>query len=84
MEEGNNGTLELRPAASVDYCRRECLPDGILANRRTDVEQNARIETVTLLEELVKENDNICGDTSCESAGGQHRGQAMKLNHRDP
>ena len=81
MEESDHGALELGTAASVDGGGAECLPDDGLACmvsvkgkliciNRTDVgsdeEGDARAETVALLEELVKHEDNEAGNNELE------------------
>lgn len=62
VEESNEGTFELGTTAGVDRGGGEGLPDDVLANVRGDEEGNTRSKTVTLLEELIKKNDNDSGE----------------------
>lgn len=58
MDKGNDGTLELGASAGVDGGRRESLPHDRLADVGSNEKRDTTAETVALLEELVKENDN--------------------------
>ena len=58
VEERNDGTLELWSSAGVDGGWGECLPHNRLANVGSDEEGDTTSETISLLEELIKENDN--------------------------
>lgn len=58
VDESNNGTLELRTSASVDSGGREGLPDNRLADVGGNEERDTTAKTVTLLEKLVKKNDD--------------------------
>ena len=62
VDEGENGTLELRATASVDSHWAESLPKDLLADIGGNEERDTRAETVALLEELVKEDDNQASD----------------------
>jgi len=62
MEESNESTLEFWSTAGVDGGGRECLPDDGLANVGGNEERDTGTEAVTLLEELVEENDDESGD----------------------
>lgn len=61
VDKGDDSTLELRTSASVNGGRRESLPDDRLADVGSDEEGDTTAETVALLEELIKENDNQSG-----------------------
>lgn len=58
VEERNNGTFELWSTASVDGGWGESLPHNRLANVGSDEEGDTTSETISLLEEFIKENDN--------------------------
>jgi len=58
VEEGNDSTLELGAAAGVDSRGRECLPDDGLANVGCNEKRDTGAKTVTLLEELIEEDDD--------------------------
>ena len=58
VEQSDDRTLELRTTASVDGRGRECLPNDRLANVGRDEERDTTSKAVTLLEQLVKEDDN--------------------------
>lgn len=62
MEQGNNGAFEFSASASVDCRRAERFPYDRFANVGGDKEWDTRAETVTFLEELVKQQDNQAGD----------------------
>jgi hypothetical protein len=61
VDKADNGTLELGTTAGVDGGRGESAPDDRLANVGRDEERDTAAETVALLEELVKEDDNDGG-----------------------
>lgn len=79
MNKGDDSALELGASSSVDGGRRESLPDDRLANVGSDEEGDTTAETVALLEELIKEDNNQSGskkldnkenaDTSTEVGG---------------
>jgi hypothetical protein len=79
VEESDDGTLELGATAGVDGRGGEGLPDNRLANVGSDEKGDTAAETVPLLEELVKQNNNKTSnneldnqentDTSTEVAG---------------
>jgi hypothetical protein len=54
VEEGNDGTLKLRPTASIDSGGRKRLPDDRLTDVGGDEERDTRAKTITLLKEFVK------------------------------
>lgn len=58
VEQGNDGTLELRATASVDGGGRERLPDDRLANVGSNEERDTASESVSLLEKLIEEDNN--------------------------
>lgn len=66
VEEGNNGTLELRTTASVDGGGRESLPHDGLADVGGDEQRDTATETVALLEKLIKEDDNHTSNNELE------------------
>jgi hypothetical protein len=70
VDKADNGTLELGTTASVDSGRGESAPDDRLANVGRDEERDTAAETVALLEELVKEDDN---DGGRDQSGRRHR-----------
>lgn len=55
MEEGDDGALELRAAASGDRGRREGLPDDGIADVGGDEQRDTAAEAPALLKELVEE-----------------------------
>ena len=61
MEESNDCTFKLWTTTGVDSRWGECLPDDGFANIGGDEKRDAGTKTVTLLEELIKQND----DESC-------------------
>jgi hypothetical protein len=67
MNQGDDSTLKLGTSASVDGGGRESLPDNRLTNVCCDEERDATAETVTLLEELVKKNDNQGGSEKLDN-----------------
>lgn len=79
VEEGNDSSFELGSTTSVDGGRREGFPDDGLANVGGNEERDTASKTVTLLQELVKENNDKSGnnklnnqkdtDTSSQVAG---------------
>lgn len=58
VEQSDNSTLELGATAGVDGRGGECLPDNRLANVGGNEQGDTAAETVALLEELVKQNNN--------------------------
>jgi hypothetical protein len=63
VEQGNDGTLEFGPPASVDGSRGKGLPDDGLANVGSDEQVDTGSETVALGEEFVEqEHDRGGGD----------------------
>lgn len=85
MEEGNDGTLKLGAAASVDSVGREALPDDRLADVGRNEERDTRAKTVALGEELVEEDDNERGGNELEDkkeadTGTERRGRAVKAS----
>ena len=58
MEEGDDGTLELRTTASVDGRGGESLPHDRLADVGRNEERDTAAKTVALLQQLIEENDN--------------------------
>jgi len=62
VEESNDGTLILGATAGIDRGRREGLPHDGLADVGSNEKRNTATKTVTLLEELVEENDDHTGD----------------------
>lgn len=57
VEERNECTFELGSTTCVDGRGREGLPDDRLADIRSDEKIDSRAETVSLLQELIEEND---------------------------
>lgn len=49
MEEGNDGSLELRPSPRVHRCRREGFPNDCLADVCRYEERDARAQTIAFL-----------------------------------
>jgi hypothetical protein len=62
VEEGDDGTLELGTATSVDGSGGESLPDDGLADVRGNEERDTAAETVALLQQLIEKNDNQAGN----------------------
>lgn len=62
VDKGNESTLELRTATSVDGGGRESLPHDGLANVGGNEERDTAAETVALLEELVEEDNDQTSD----------------------
>lgn len=58
VEESDDGTLELGTTTSVDGGGGEGLPHNRLADVGSDEQRDTAAETVALLEELVKQNNN--------------------------
>jgi hypothetical protein len=58
MEQSNDSTLELGATASVDGGGRESLPDNGLANVGGNEERDSASKAISLLEQLVQENNN--------------------------
>ena len=85
VDKADNGTLELGTTASVDSGRGESAPDDRLANVGRDEERDTAAETVALLEELVKENDNDGGsqkldDEQNADTGAEVSGRAVETS----
>jgi hypothetical protein len=66
VEEGDDGSLELRAATGVDRVGGEGLPDDRLADVGGDEEGDTRAETIALGEELVEEHDDERGGDELE------------------
>lgn len=66
VEEGDDGTLELGTTTSVDGGRRESLPHDRLANVGGNEQRNTTAETVSLLQELIEQDDNHTGNDKLE------------------
>jgi len=62
MEECHKGAFELGSTSGINRGGGEGLPNDGFANIGGDEEVDAGAETVTLLEELVEENDDKGGD----------------------
>jgi len=62
VDKGNESTLELRTATSVDGGGRESLPHDGLADVGGNEERDTAAETVALLEELVEEDNDQTSD----------------------
>lgn len=67
VEKGDDGTLELGATASVNGGGGESLPHDGLADVGGDEERDTRAEAVSLLEELVEENDDHAGNEELEN-----------------
>jgi hypothetical protein len=85
VDEADNGTLELGTTASVDSGRGESAPDNRLANVGRDEERDTAAETVALLEELVKKDDNDGGskkldDEQNADTGAEVSGRAVETS----
>lgn len=85
VEEGNDGTLVFGPTAGVDAGRGEGFPHDRLADVGRDEQRNTTTETVSLLQKLVKENDNHASNEELEDqqnddAGTQVRGGAIETS----
>jgi hypothetical protein len=66
VEQGDNGTLELGTTASVDSGRGESLPDDRLANVGGNEQRDTAAQTVTLLQELIEQNDDETSDNQLD------------------
>ncbi len=66
VDECDNGTLELWATAGVDGGWGESLPDNGLADIGGNEEGNSASKTVTLLEELIEENDDQASNDELE------------------
>lgn len=66
VEEGDDGTLKLGATASVDGGGREGLPHDGLADIGGNEQRDTAAETVALLEELVKEDNNHASNDQLE------------------
>lgn len=62
VEQGDNSTLELRATTGVNGGGGESLPDDGFADVGGNEEGDTTAETVTLLEELIQQNDNQTSD----------------------
>lgn len=67
VEECDESTFEFWSTSSVDGCGRESFPDNRFANVRSDEEIDTGSETVTLLQQLVKENDEQARNDELEN-----------------
>ena len=66
VEESDDGAFKLDTVLGLDRDGRERLPQDGLADVGGDEEGDAASETVALLEELVKEDDNDSGEGELE------------------
>ena len=66
MEERNNSTLELWSTAGVDGGWGESLPNNGLADVGGNEKRDAASKTVSLLEELIEENDDQASNDQLE------------------
>lgn len=73
MEKCDNCAFELFASASIDGGRRECAPDDGLANSGSDEEGNSRAQSVALLQQLIKKNDD---QTSYHKLNNQEKADA--------
>lgn len=58
VEESNDGTLEFGTTAGINGCRGESLPDDRLADVGRDEQRNTAAKSISLLQELIEQNDN--------------------------
>mmetsp|Transcript_1225 Transcript_1225/g.1865 ORF Transcript_1225/g.1865 Transcript_1225/m.1865 type:complete len:403 (+) Transcript_1225:421-1629(+) len=71
MEEGNDGSLELGSASGVESSGGEGLPDDSFTNVGSDEEGDTRSKTVSLLEQLIKsQNDESCDEKLHDDENG--------------
>ena len=61
MERGNNGTFELGSTTGVHGGRGKCLPNNGLADIGGNKKRNPRAETIALLQQFVKDDDQSSG-----------------------
>ena len=85
MEQSDDRTLELGTTASVDGRGRECLPNDRLANVGRDEERDTTSKAITLLEKLVKEDNNQTGNNQLDdqqnaNAGTEIAGLAIETS----
>lgn len=85
VEESNDSAFELGSTASVDSSGREGLPDNRLANVSGDEERDTASKAITLLQELIKENDHESGnnklnDEQDTDTGSQVTGLTVKAS----
>lgn len=66
VEEGDDGTLELRATAGVDGGGGESLPHDGLADVGGNEERDTAAKTVALLQKLIEQNDNHTGNNELE------------------
>ncbi len=66
VEERNDSTFELGSTSGVDGGWGERLPDNGLADIGSDEERDTRSKTISLLEELIKENDDQASNNQLE------------------
>lgn len=66
VEESDQGTLELGAVTDVVGGGAEGLPEDGLADVGSDEERNTRSQTVTLLQELIQENNDDTGNNQLE------------------
>jgi hypothetical protein len=85
VEQGNDGTLELRATASVNGGGGERLPDNGLADVGSNEQRDTATKTVALLEELIQQNDdktsnNQLDDQENTDTGTQVTGLAVETS----
>jgi hypothetical protein len=62
VEESDDGSFELGSSGTSNSGRREGLPDDLLANVGSNEERDTTSETIPLLEELIKDDDDDTGE----------------------
>ncbi len=62
MEECNDGALEFNTLSSIVGGGAECLPYDVLAGAGCNEERNARSQAVSLLKDLIEEDDDNAGN----------------------
>lgn len=67
VEKSDESTFKFGTTSSVDCGWRECLPHNRFANVGGDEKGDTRAETVSLLEKLVKEDDDQAGHNELEN-----------------
>lgn len=85
VEESNDSAFELRSTAGVDSSGREGLPDDRLADVSSDEERDTASKTITLLQELIQENDDESGNNKLDDeqdtdTGSQVTGLTIKAS----
>ena len=83
VEQGNDGTLEFGPPASVDGSRGKGLPDDGLANVGSDEQVDTGSETVALGEEFVEQEHDRGGgdeleDEEEDDTGSERTGRSVQ------